>query len=294
MAFVPAFQPPAGASVQELLHAAHLYLKSRSIVHPDWHAELIIGGILGMKRHELHLQTDRSVTGGETSTIRAALTRRAGGEPTQYVLGRTEFYGLPFVCDKRALIPRPETEHLVELALARLASLPASARVVDLGTGSGCIAVALAVESSSAVITATDVDLDALALARANAELNGVAARISFVVSDLFGKLEGTFDLVVANLPYVSPAERPHLAAEVRDFEPTAALFAEEDGLLLLRRAIREAPRYLAPGGCLLLEIGYDQAEAVQEACRLTGAYGAIALYPDYQGHLRVLAAAKM
>jgi release factor glutamine methyltransferase len=294
VAFVPAFQPPAGASVRALLQAAHLYLKSRDIVHPDWHAELIVGGILGMKRHELYLKPDRSVTGGELSTIRAALTRRAGGEPTQYVLGTTEFYGLPFRCDKRALIPRPETEHLVELAARRLRSLPGAPRVADVGTGSGCIAVALAVEAPSAVIVATDVDQGALALARENAELNGATERITFLLSDLFASLEGPFDMVVANLPYVSPAERPHLAPEVRDFEPTGALFAEEDGLLLLRRVIREAPPNLSAGGCILLEIGYDQAEAVREACLLTGAYADIELHPDYQGHLRVLTAVKM
>jgi len=294
VAFVPAFVPPAGASVRALLRAAHLYLKSRDIVHPDWHAELIVGGILGMKRHELYLDTERSVAAGELSTIRAALTRRAGGEPTQYILGTTEFYGLPFRCDRRALIPRPETEHLVDLALARLKAAPPSPRVVDLGTGSGCIAVALTANTPALLVTAADIDSDALALARENAELNGVAERISFVVSDLFTALEGPFDLVVANLPYVSPAQRPHVAREVRDFEPPGALFAEENGLSILRRVVREAPLHLAAGGSLLLEIGFDQAEAVSEICRLTAAIGDIRLHPDYQGHLRVLAAVKM
>jgi release factor glutamine methyltransferase len=292
--FVPSFQPPPGASVRTLLRAAHLYLKARDIIHPDWQAELIVGGLLEMKRHELYLQTERTVTAGEVSTIRTALTRRAGGEPTQYILGTTEFYGLPFRCDPRALIPRPETEHLVDLALARLKSVGGNPRVLDIGTGSGCIAVALAATMPALHITATDVDENALALARENAALNGVADRVSFVVSDLFAELDGPFDLVVANLPYVSPGERPHLAVEVTDFEPPGALFADEDGLLLLRRVIGEAPARLVGGGCLLLEIGYDQADAVREACRLAGVYGDVVLHPDYQGHLRVLSAVKM
>jgi release factor glutamine methyltransferase len=289
----PAFEPPRESTLSALVMAARRYLATRRVVHPDWHAELILGGMLGLRRHELYLDPSRHIAALDMAKIRSALTRRADGEPTQYILGSTEFYGLPFRCDRRALIPRPETELLVDLALARLRALGPAARVVDLGTGTGCVAVALAVCMPGLPVTASDIDPNALSLARENAEQNGVALRVTFVHSDLFASLAGPFDLVAGNLPYVSPAARNELAVEVRDYEPAGALFADEDGLQVLRRAVAEAPASLAPAGALLLEIGFDQSDAVHDLCRRSGAYASIEIKRDYQGHPRVLVAVK-
>jgi len=274
--------------------AAHVYLKAQKVVNPEWQAELLVGGILEMPRHEIYLNADRHVSGGEMARIRDALTRRAGGEPTQYILGKTEFFELPFKCDKRALIPRPETELVTDVALGFLLKPVVEApRVLDLGTGSGCIAVALAVNLPGAHVIATDVSADALALAAENAELNGVADRIEFVESDLFGSVSGEFDLIVANLPYVAEADRATLMPEVRDWEPEGALFSGETGLNLVERAIGEAPGYLKSGGGLVMEIGFDQAERVLEIAAGVPELGESRVLKDYEGHLRILTAKK-
>ena len=184
------------------------------------------------------------------------MRRRAQHEPLQYIVGEMEFFGAKLKVDRRALIPRPETERLVELVgLSGMALAPT--KILDLGTGSGAIALALALLFPAAAITAVDRSEDALALARENAAATGLAERVTFLASDWFAAVPaGPFEIIVANPPYLSAEETAQTAPEVRGFEPLAALTAAEDGLADLARIIREAPRFLAPGGLLALETG--------------------------------------
>ncbi len=219
----------------------------------------------------------------------ALLERRLAGEPIQHILGETEFYGLPFRVNRDVLIPRPETEHLVEKVLS-LATGFEKPRIVDVGTGSGAIAVALAHKLAAAQVTAVDVSVPALAVARGNAKRNGVGDRIRFLEGDLLVPVTGErFEFVVSNPPYVSETDRSSLSVEVRDYEPALALFAGS-GLDIYRRLIPAALEMLVAGGFLALEIGYGQDAAV--AGMLTDAgFGQIEFTADLQGIPRVATA---
>jgi release factor glutamine methyltransferase len=217
------------------------------------------------------------------------VARRAAGEPIQYILGEAEFYGLPFHVTRDVLIPRPETEHLVEKAL-QLADGFLRPRIVDLGTGSGVIAVSLAAHLPNASITATDISAAALAIARHNAERNGLFRRIRFLPGDLLAPVaDERFDIVTSNPPYVSEADRDSLAVEVREFEPSAALFAGADGLAVFRLLIPAAFSVLIPGGFLALEIGHDQQAAISALLEASG-FRSIEFTRDLQGIPRVAA----
>lgn len=218
------------------------------------------------------------------------LQRRYRGEPIQYIFGEAEFYRLPFRVTPDVLIPRPETEHVVEKVL-ELATGFASPRVVDVGTGSGAIAATLAHELPDSVVTATDVSAAALCVARENAQRNGMAERIRFLGGDLLEPVTGEqFDIVVSNPPYVSVADRESLAVEVRDYEPEQALFAGVDGLNLYRRLIPQAYAAIAPGGYLVLEIGHGQEPPVGALLSEAG-FEKIEFTSDLQGIPRVACA---
>lgn len=205
----------------------------------------------------------------EEARFEDLLARRALGEPVAYLAGEREFYGRPFAVDRRVLIPRPETEHLVEEALAL--ELPASPRLLDVGTGSGCLAVTLALEIPGARVTATDLSLGALAVARHNAHHHGVASRVALAAQDLASALDlRTFDLVVSNPPYVDRDDAAAFSPEVRDFEPHLALFAPDGGLATLTRLF-EASAALRPGTPVLVEIGYGQSTAATERAVAAG-----------------------
>jgi release factor glutamine methyltransferase len=219
----------------------------------------------------------------------ALIERRLAGEPMQYITGETEFYGLPFHVNRDVLIPRPETEHLVEKAIAFAAKIERP-RIVDAGTGSGAIAIALAHKLPTAPITAVDVSAAALAIARRNAERNGVADRIRFLEGDLLAPVTGElFEIVVSNPPYVAENDRASLSVEVRDYEPGLALFAG-NGLDVFRRLIPDARAVLAPGGLLALEIGYGQDSAVAGLLTDSG-FEQIEFTADLQGIPRVVSA---
>ncbi len=221
------------------------------------------------------------------SRFDALIERRATGEPVQYIVGEAEFYGLPFRVTRDVLIPRPETEHLVEKVI-ELAAGFAAPRIVDVGTGSGAIAVALAANLPPAAIAATDVSAAALAIARENSTRNGVADRIRFFVGDLLAPVAGEqFDLAVSNPPYVPEGDRDSLAVEVRGYEPAQALFAGVDGLAIYRRLISQAFAALAPGGFVVLEIGYGQQAAVRALLADAG-FAQVAFAADLQGIPRV------
>ena len=225
--------------------------------------------------------------GPELDTL---VKRRRAGEPIQYITGETEFYGLPFHVNRGVLIPRPETEHLVEKVI-ELASGLLTPRIVDVGTGSGAIAVALAHQLSQANITATDLSSAAIDVARENSEMNGVAARIRFLQGDLLSPVaDEVFDIVVSNPPYVPHADRASLAVEVRDYEPSLALFAGGDGLDIYRRLIPDAFAALVPNGYLALEIGFGQSREISDL--LTGSnFKEVEFVADLQAIPRVASA---
>ncbi|HLI03244.1 MAG TPA: peptide chain release factor N(5)-glutamine methyltransferase [Terracidiphilus sp.] len=225
-----------------------------------------------------------------TVAYRSVIERRREGEPIQYIVGETEFFGLPFRVTRDVLIPRPETEHVVERALALARGLDGP-RIVDVGTGSGAIAVALASNLPKASVTATDLSPAALAVALENAAGNNVAHRIRFLGGDLLDPVRGEiFDMVVSNPPYVPESDRELLAVEVRDFEPALALFADEDGMAIYRRLIPEAVAALCPGGWIVLEIGYGQQGAVRALLGQSG-FDEVDFVADLQGIPRVACA---
>jgi release factor glutamine methyltransferase len=258
--------------------------------HPDRarrDAEALLLHHIGKNRAWLMAHGDEEFAGCRAVSYAAILKRRARGEPIQYITGETEFYGLPFRVTPDVLIPRQETEHLVEKVIALCGGLE-EPRIVDVGTGSGAIAVALAHELPQARVTAIDVSDAALAVARENAQRNGVAERMVFAQGDLLEPVKGElFDVVASNPPYVPEEDRASLDVEVREYEPEQALFGGLGGMDLYRRLIPQATDTLAPGGHIVLEISYGQRRAI-EALLTAGGYEEIEFVPDLQGIARV------
>ena len=252
---------PATLPLLEVLRGAESYLGERGVENPRLNAEHLLAHALGLKRMELYLQFDRQLGETERAPLRDMVKRRGAREPLQHILGTVEFHGRTFACDKRALVPRPETEQLVEIAV-EMTKGKNSPVILDIGTGSGVIALTLALELPGASIHATDVSADALALAADNAARHALRERITFAPSDLLPPGETKFDLIVANLPYIATDEIAALSSEVRH-DPLSALDGGPDGLDIIRRLIDAAPDRLSPGGALLLEIGAGQADAV-------------------------------
>jgi release factor glutamine methyltransferase len=249
----------APRTVVDFLGLASAYLAARDFEHARLDAEILLGNVLGLQRLELYLHHDRPLAPAEIDTFREHLRRRGRGEPVAYLIGTWGFRTITLATDARALVPRPETEGLVELALARL---PDRGALLDLGTGSGAIALAVASERPDASVTAVDIDAGALALAAENAARLELAPRL--LQSDLYDGLpaDERFDVIAANLPYVADGDE-RVEHGVRAHEPHGALYAGVDGLDLIRRAIVDAPDRLRPGGWLVLEHGMGQGPAV-------------------------------
>ena len=247
------------------------FFTAKGVENPRLNAELLIGQVLGLQRMQLYLQFERPVTEPELEKIRPFVKRRSQREPLQYILGETEFFHLKLKIDRRALIPRPETEHLCELITQHLPAPPAT--ILDLGTGSGAIALGLAAFYPNAAVTALDVSETALDLARENAGSLGLAGRMRLLCSDWFAALEPgvQFELIVANPPYLSEQETAVAMPEVRGHEPLVALASGADGLAALTRIITEAPRFLAEAGLLALETGLDQQVVLRERAATAG-----------------------
>ena len=265
-------------------HAAALLAPSPT-AHRD--AELLLLHTTRMTKADLLTHPERELTERQSYHYQAAIARRALHEPVQYIIGTQEFYGRPFIVNPLVLIPRPETEHLVEAALALT---PRPSRILDIGTGSGILAITLALELPHATITATDISAPALAVAQQNARSLG-ADHLRFVASNLFAKLDDArFDCIVSNPPYVSSNEA--LEPQVRDYEPATALYAGEDGLAIYRRLIPDASSHLEPAGSLLLEIGQGQRDAIAALLETSG-FRNIRFIDDLQGIPRVAIAQK-
>ncbi|MBV8202445.1 MAG: peptide chain release factor N(5)-glutamine methyltransferase [Acidobacteria bacterium] len=253
---------------------------------PPREAALLLGAVLGLSEAQVMARDDQPVPPAAAARFEALLARRLGGEPVAYLLGEREFYGRGFAVDRRVLIPRPETEHLVEAALGL--ALPPAPRVLDVGTGSGCLAVTLALELAGARVVAADLSPAALAVAAGNARRHGVAGRVAAAASDLTAALDlSRFDLVVSNPPYVDAGEAPALSHEVCNFEPHLALFSPGSGDAVLARLFRECAR-LRPGVPLVVEIGSGQLAAATRHAAAAGLEIA-GVHRDYAGAARVL-----
>lgn len=278
-------------TLEEWLHNGETRLRAGP--HPERarrDADLLLRHLLKLERAALLVRWREILDAREAAHYQELLQRRLAGEPVQYITGEAEFYGLPLQVSRDVLIPRPETEHVVEKAVA-LAGGFSRPRIVDVGTGSGAIALALARELPQASVTAVDVSKPALEIAKENARRNGVSNRIRFTHGDLLAPVAGEqFDLVVSNPPYVATSDRDTLDVEVREYEPPIALFAGQDGLSIHRRLIWQAHDVLISGGFIVLEIGYNQAEAVS-ALLLAEGFDGVELTPDLQGIARVASA---
>ncbi len=270
------------------------HLKAAGVHEPAIEAEMLLRFVLGIDRAQLYTHWDGTIAAAAWEQYRARLDERAGGRPVHYIVGEREFMGLLFAIDERVLIPRPDTELLVEHVVAWVRDHGGS-RLVDVGTGSGCIAVSLAHVLPHVTVYAADLSPDALDVARANAARHGVIERIHFVQGDLMRSLPpdlaGRIDAVASNPPYVPRDQAFLLSREITAFEPEQAIFVPGDGTEMHRRLIEMAPRWLRPGGLLAMEVGAGQAPTVGDAVEDAGGFDHVALLPDPVGIERVVSA---
>jgi release factor glutamine methyltransferase len=286
-------------TIKEALAEASLMLSDSDPQNERRAARILLSHVVGAPQESILARTDDDITALQHSAYLELISRRAHGEPLQHIIGHQEFYGLDFLVTHHVLIPRPETEFLVERILT-LAAMPDNSSagskiplIADIGTGSGCIAIALAVHLPMSRFIATDISGPALDIARRNAENHGVASRIEFLLGDLFAPLQyrgfdETIDFIACNPPYV-PSSRPELVQrEVREFEPPTALYGGWDGLSFYRRLLVDALGYLKPGGYMVCELGFSQAESIRAMVDLTR-WEFLDLVKDLQGIPRTL-----
>ncbi len=279
--------PPHFAAVREALLWANFVLSTAAVPSPRLDAEVLLAHVLGWNRARLYAIPEFEVTDEQREAFLAAVERRRRREPVPYIVGQREFYGLSFLVDRRVLIPRPETELLVERALEAAAFLGASAETLllaDVGTGSGIVAVSLAVNWPSGTVYATDASAEALQVAACNAARHAVSDRVVLLRGDLLEPLPQPVHVIVANLPYVPTEELASLAPDVVDYEPLAALDGGADGLLHIRRLLARAGDWLLPGGVVLLEIGADQGQQVMRLVPQHCPGAKVELFQDYAG----------
>ncbi len=259
---------------------------------PELEAELLLRHCLGVDRALLYRLLTAELSAEEEQRFRELVRRRLIHEPTAYIIGHKEFFGLDFEVTPAAIIPRPETEVLVELAIevAQENRSAQALRITDVGTGCGAIAVALAIALPEANITAVDTSEDALELAKRNARRHGADRRIQFLSGDLLDLLDERVNVIVANLPYVTTADWKALPPEIRQHEPRLALDGGPDGLRVIDRLLQQAPGHLTPSGVLLAEIGRDQGRVAKAAARIAFPQAAVKVMPDLAGRDRVLA----
>ena len=278
-------------TVGRLIPWAANYLDKYQVEAARLSGELLLAKVLDCTRLELYLRFDQPLAPEELAAYKELILRRRAHEPVAYILGSREFWGLEMACGPGVLVPRPESEHLVEQALERLRELEAP-RVLDLCTGSGAVALALAHELPEAQVVATDISTEALTWARHNAENLGLASRVSLKQGDLWEAVAaavGFFDLITANPPYVAAGEWEELPPEVREFEPRLALHGGADGLDAVRNIIAGAGAHLRPLGWLLMELGAGQAARARKLAQASGAFDSAEMVKDLAGVERVL-----
>jgi len=281
-------------TVFEILNWSTDFLRDHRIENPRLNAELILAHSLHLNREKVYIHLQRPLNEKEKEELERLIRRRISGEPLQYILGNQEFWSIDFKVDPRVLIPRPETELLVEQAFLILSETYFQRRpyVLEIGTGSGALAISLAKEVKDIVLVASDISRDALILAKENAKSAGVLDQIEFVNGDLFGPVRlfsETFDLILSNPPYITRSEIKKLAKEVKDYEPIVALDGGEDGLNFYRRISSQAHSYLRKGGWLLLEVGQGQGRKVTEMIEQGGHFNVPKLIKDFSGIERVV-----
>ena len=277
--------------LKDVLRAAVMRLEDHRVGSPRLNAEILLMHTLACDRAYLYAHPDRELNDEELSRYDEHLSERSRGVPAQYITGHQEFYGLDFIVTAAVLIPRPETEHLVEAVLDITNHIPVAPKIVDVGTGSGAVAIALANELPDAYVFATDISEDALEIARANASRLQVEKDIEFRRTDLLnGFPDAMFDIVASNPPYVGESEHDKVQLEVRKFEPHMAVFGGHEGLDIYRRLIPQALRVLRPGGWLAMEIGYSQEASI---LKLLNGWTETRSIPDLQGIPRVVVARK-
>ena len=280
--------------ILDLLKWSTAYLKSHGVEAPRASAEILLAHVLDLKRIDLYIRYDQPLGKSELTAFKAFLKRRMAREPVAYILGDREFWGMALKVSEHVLIPRPETECLVEAALRGLSENAGVApqKILDMGTGSGAIVLALSKEMPENCYFASDVSLAAVAMARKNARMHCPDHRICFFAGIWFDPLkcgDTGFDLIVSNPPYIPTGDIPSLQAEIRRYEPWTALDGGPEGLDCLELIIRRASRYLAAQGSLLLEMGYDQKTAIAEIAHAAGGYDRVEFLKDYSGHDRVV-----
>jgi release factor glutamine methyltransferase len=278
----------------EVLKGSADVLKNQRVENPRLNAELLLAQCLGFSRETLYANLRREIQTEEKKALDELLRRRMAGEPLQYLLGHQEFWSVDLKVDPRVLIPRPETEVLVDQALSILATPSGRVpRVLDIGTGSGAIVIALTNEFEEIFAVATDISQEALQVAKDNARKVGVGQRIRFVRGDLLHPFrpltDGVFDLILSNPPYICRSDIEELTREVKDHEPRLALDGGEDGLDFYRRMSRQVPSYLRKGGWLLVEIGQGQGTEISTLFEQSGCFSAPELVRDLSGIERVI-----
>lgn len=292
---------PKRLTVIEILRLSTGYLEEKGIESPRLTAEILLSDILGCRRIDLYLWFDRPMGEPELSTMRRRLRLRAEGVPVDYITKKSDFFGLSLYVDERVMVPRPETELLVEKILFLLESPGTRGDrdedflFLDIGTGSGAISLAILDQLPGSTAIGTDISIDALRVAQMNANTLDLAHRFNPVLGDIFHPIRSNaiFDLVVSNPPYIAHCDRENLPREVRDHEPSVALFAGEDGLIALKRVIDHAASYLKPGGILALEIGEKQGEEVVKFFDEAPELEMLALEKDLSGIERIVLARK-
>ncbi|HYA13606.1 MAG TPA: peptide chain release factor N(5)-glutamine methyltransferase [Syntrophales bacterium] len=282
-------------NITTALKEAVTALESRALTNPRLDSEVLLSFCLKKDRTSIFTHPEKQLTEKYLEEFRRLVERRKLGEPVAYIIGKKEFWSLPFEVNKHVLIPRPETEILVEEVL-KVCSHEGerSPRILEIGTGSGAISVALAYELKNTNIVATDSSSEAVAVASKNAEINGVAKNISFLISDLFELVAGKFDIIVSNPPYISKEEYDQLPVGVRDFEPESALLAGVEGTEIHWEIIRVGASFLKAGGWLLMEIGARQKNRVENMLKESHLYDNITLRSDYTGIDRVAIARRV
>ncbi|MDY6951623.1 MAG: peptide chain release factor N(5)-glutamine methyltransferase [Thermodesulfobacteriota bacterium] len=289
--------PPETWTILKLLKWTTDYFKSHQIEHPRAASEILLAHALGMARVDLYIQYDRPLEPQELEVFKGFIQRRLKREPVAYIVGEKGFWSLDLTVTPDVLIPRPETETLVEAALSLLPPEGPSRplRILDLGTGSGAVAIALATERAGHRYYAIDSSYKAVAVAQHNAQRHGVEGDISFFQGHWFEALQEDrgrgFDLIVSNPPYVSQQDYETLPSEISQYEPPQALDGGADGLDAIRLIIEKAPGHMASGGWLLLEMGYDQAASIERLMAASGAYRDVSVIKDYSGLDRVVRA---
>jgi len=280
----------------ELLNWSTHCLRDHQVENPRLNAELLLAKSVNLSREGLYAHLHRASEEEEKEKLERFVKKRVAGEPLQYILGYQEFWSIPFKVDPRVLIPRPETELLVEqsLFILRKVCLERSPRVLEIGTGSGAIAISLATEASDLLVVATDISGEALFLARENARSAGVLSRIQFVHGDLFGpfrRMQGRepFDLILSNPPYVRLSEIQNLPTEIRTYEPLVALNGGEDGMAFYRDILLQTAFYVRRGGWVLLEVGEGQGKAVSAMIEEEGSFLPPERIRDFSGIERVV-----